>query len=193
MDLSTITAADFKDLFYRDFPYLPEYDAGDLYNEGDRVYYSTTKLFYDCTVNGTTNIVPTDAANWDVVAAGVDDVLNYIADKDIERAQDEAEIVFNQALFSSDADIALAFNYLTAHYLVNDIRASNAGLASSASFPLLSRKVGNVSENYGVPSAYLTDPRFSFYTQSAYGMKYLSLVLPALVGNVGSVAGATQP
>ena len=47
MDLSTITVDDFKALFTRDFPYLNEYDNAELYNAGERIYYTTTKLFYD--------------------------------------------------------------------------------------------------------------------------------------------------
>jgi hypothetical protein len=53
--------------------------------------------------------------------------------------------------------------------------------------------VGNVSESYSIPHAYMDNPVYSFYTQSAYGLKYLSLVLPGIVGNVVAVGGATQP
>jgi hypothetical protein len=190
MDLTTITVADFKDLFYRDFPYLPEYDNVELYNAGDRVYYSTTKLFYDCTVNGTIGITPGTASNWEQVD---DDILNYIQDGDITRAFREARVNLNQALYGSDDTIELAYLYLTAHYLVNDIRAGLSGISAQGSFPVASKSVGSVSESYGIPASYTTDPILSFYTQSAYGLKYLSLTLPAMRGNVVSVCGATRP
>ncbi len=191
MDLSTITVADFKAHFRRDFPYLPEYDNAKLYNAGSRVYYSPTELFYDCKANGTTGTLPTDAAAWDVVAD--DDIDNYILDEDIEKAFSEAKIGLNQTLFSSDENITLGYLYLTAHYLVNDIRASIGGLAGKGVFALTSRSVGNVSESYGIPQAYLDNPIYQFFTQSPYGLKYLALVLPNLVGNIGHVAGATSP
>jgi len=190
MDLSTITIEDFKSLFPRDFPYLNEYDNAELYNAGDRVYYTTTKLFYDCTVNGTTGILPTDTNNWSVVS---DDLENYILDSDITKAFSEAMITFNQALFTSETNIEIGYLYLTAHYLVNDIRASQAGISGTGSFPVASRSVGSVSEAYGIPDAYMKNPVFSFYTQSSYGLKYLNMVLPRLVGNVVSVEGGTRP
>lgn len=187
MDLTTITVSDFKSQFSRGFPYLPEYDNTKLYNKGDRVYYDTTELFYDCTVDGTQGVLPTDTNNWTQVS---DSVKNYILDDDITKAFVEARLNLNQALFSSDEFIELGFLYLTAHYLVNDIKAG--GLESSGAFPVQSRSVGSVSESYAVPERYKSDPILSFYTQSSYGLKYLNMILPALTGNVGSVAGATK-
>jgi len=139
MDLDTITVNDFKSLFYRDFSYLNEYDNTELYNIGNRVYYTTTKLFYDCKVNGTTGILPTVTANWDIVSDNVD---NYVLDADIEKAFNEAKITFNQSLFSSEENVKIGFLYLTAHYLVNDLRAALKGLSGTAAFPLQSRSVG---------------------------------------------------
>lgn len=190
MDLSTITVDDFKSLFRRDFPYLNEYDNTELYNSGDRVYYATTKLFYDCTVNGTTGVLPTDTNNWTQVS---DDIDNYILDEDIEKAFGEAKISFNQSLFTSDENITIGYLYLTAHYLVNDIRAASRGISGVAAFPLQSRSVGSVSESYGVPEVYLKNPVYSFYTQSPYGLKYLNLILPLLVGNIMGICGGTRP
>lgn len=190
MDLDTITVNDFKALFYRDFPYLPAYDNSELYNAGSRVYYTPTKLFYDCKVNGTTGILPTVATNWDAVSDSLD---NYVMDIDIEKAFDEAKITFNQALFSTEENIKIGFLYLTAHYLVNDLRTALKGISATAFFPVQSRSVGSVSESYGIPQSYLTSPILSFYTQSAYGLKYLNMILPHLIGNVIGIAGGTRP
>lgn len=190
MDLTTITVDDFKALFRRDFAYLPEYDNAELYNSGDRVYYSTTKLFYDCTVNGTTGILPTDTNNWSIA---VDDIDNYIVNEDITKAFAEATMILNQGLFTSDENIQLGYLYLTAHFLVNDLRASMNGISGSGAFPLESRSVGSVSESYGIPDIYLKNPVYSFYTQTSYGLKFLNMVLPFLVGNVVAVDGATSP
>lgn len=190
MDLSTVTVADFKSLFRRDFPYLPEYDNAALYNEGAIVYYETTDLFYQCLSDGTTGHLPTDTDYWVKYDASLDD---YVQDDDIERAFDEAEFNINQEIFSSDAQIKIAFLYVTAHYLVHDVRAANQGIESTGSFNVSARSVGKVSETYAIPQRYLDSPTFSFYTTSAYGMKYLSLVMPHLIGNVGIVGGGTNP
>lgn len=191
MDLSTITAADFKALFSRDFPYLPEYDPDALYNSGEQVYYTTTRLFYKCMVDGTTGVAPnTDSTKWQKIA---DDVDNYISDADITKAFAEAKVVFNQALFGDDATIELAYLYLTAHYLCIDIRNAMRGISATGAFPVTGRTVGSVSESYGIPTAYTDNPIFAMYSQTGYGLKYFSFVLPNLVGNIGVVAGWTHP
>ncbi len=137
MDLASITVADFKSLFFRDFP--------------------------------------------------------TAQDADITKAFAEAQVLLNQALFTTDANIKLGYLYLTAHFLCNDLKAARAGIDSTASFPVNSRTVGSVSESYTIPAIYTENPILQFYTTSAYGMKYLALVYPLLTGNIGIVAGWTDP
>lgn len=189
VDLTTITVDDFKDQFPRDFPYLPVWDvANEPYNTGDRVFHTPTKLFYDAVNDGVTTEPP--SADW---VTATDDIDNYVQDSDIERAFAEAQVNINQALFSSDEQITLVYLYLSAHYLVVDLQNANAGLASSGVFPTNSKTVGSVSQSFEVPQAYKDDPVLSYYAQTGYGNKYLSLVLPRLVGNVGSALGTTLP
>lgn len=196
MDLSTVTTADFRAQFPRDFPYLAEYDNAQLYNAGSKVYYTNTLLFYVCKINGTIGIAPGSTPTppainpWEIIE---DNVNNYVLDSDITRAFAEAQINLNQALFGSDAEIVLGYLYLTAHYLVNDLRAAMGGITGAGLFPALSRTVGSVSESYFIPDAYKNNAQLSFYTTTAYGMKYLSFILPQMVGNVRAVCGATWP
>lgn len=190
MDLSTVTVADFKGLFRRDFPYLPEYDNDAIYNIGKITYYPITELFYQALSDGTVGHLPTDTDYWVKYDASLDD---YVQDEDIERAFDEAEFNINQSIFNTDAQIKIAFLYISAHYLTHDIRAAGQGIESTGSFNVSARSVGRVSETYAIPQRYLDSPALSFYTTSAYGMKYLSLVVPHLVGNVGIVGGGTNP
>lgn len=192
MDLTTITVDDFKAQFVRDFAYLVVYDNAALYNAGDRVYYNSTLLFYDALVNGVTGITPDSGApNW---SDPVDDSIeNYVQDADITRAFGEAQMSLNQGLFSSDAQITLAYLYLTAHYLVLDLQTALQGVESSGNYPVNSRSVGSVSESYSIPQRYLDDPVLSYYATTGYGKKYLSFLVPRLVGAVYSVDGATQP
>ena len=192
MDLTTITVDDFKDQFPRDFPYLPVWDVGALYNTGERVYYNVTELFYDALQDGVVGVTPDSGApSWSTPVA--DNVNNYVLDSDIERAFAEARINFNQALYSTEEEITLVYLYLTAHYLVIDIQNATQGLESNSSYPVSSRSVGSVSESYDIPTAYREDPTFSYFSQTGYGLKYLSLMIPRIVGNVGVVFGSTTP
>lgn len=189
MDLDSITPSDFKSLFVRDFSYLPVWSDEATYNTGDQVYYESTDLFYQCKNNGVTSL-PTVTADWDVIS---DNILNYVLDADITRAFDETKINFNQSLFGTDEQIQLGYLYLTAHYMVMDLQAAQEGLNSSGKFMVASRSVGSVSESYSVPQRYLDDPYLSYFTQTRYGQKYLSLLQAAVVGNVVSVGGGTRP
>lgn len=191
MDLDLITVADFKALFARDFPYLPVWINTKLYNKDAEVYYTPTELFYKALDNGVpVGTLPTDDDYWVLFP---DDIYNYVLDADIEKAFSEAKMQFNQALFTSDANITLGYLYLTAFFLVNDINASNAGLQIVNPYPVSGRTVGNVSEKYEIPEIYLENPQYLFYSSNLYGRKYLSMIQPLLVGNIGVVYGTTLP
>lgn len=189
MDVTTITVADFQAKFFRDFPYLNIYSSTTTYNAGTTVYFGV--LFYTAIQNGLLNILPgSDATKWQLVAGQVND---FVLPQDIENAFLEAEAIFNDALFNGDATVKLAYLYLTAHYLVNDLRTATQGIESSGNFPVSSRSVGSMSESYEIPETYSKNPQLAFFTTSGYGMKFLSLILPNLVGNFGAVCGGTNP
>lgn len=189
MDLTTITTAQFQAQFFRDFPYLPIYSATQTYNAGVQTYYNG--LFYNALKNGLLNITPgSDATAWQQVAACLND---YVQPQDISNAFAEAQVVFNQSLFGSDAVITLAYLYCAAHYLVNDLRTAAQGVDSTGAFPVSSRSVGSMSESYQIPDRYKDSPQLAFFTSTGYGQKFLSLLLPNLVGNVVAVAGGTNP
>lgn len=193
MDLTTITVAQFKAQFTRDFPYFSaiQYDPTAVYNTGDEVFYPAANLFYIALVDGLTNVAPnSDATKWCKYADSVD---NWVQDSDITRAFGEAQVVFNQALLSGDAQVILAYLYVTAYYLVVDLKTAMAGVNSTGAFPMSGRTVGSVSESYSVPAAYQNDPLLALYTQNGYGMKYLSFILPGLRGNVVAVPARANP
>lgn len=121
------------------------------------------------------------------------DIDKYVFDFDIEKAFLEAQALLNQELFGSDENIRLAYYYLTAHYLANDMRTAMQGIESTGANPVNSRSVGNVSESYTIPQSYLDNPQLAFFTTTGYGAKYLSILLPSLVGNIGAVCGWTHP
>ncbi len=116
-----------------------------------------------------------------------------VMDADISKAMSEAKITFNQSFFPDDASVRLGYYYLTAHYLVIDLQNASAGLAGVSSNPVSSRSVGSVSESYAIPDKYLKNPVLAFLSKTGYGQKYLSMILPQMVGNMASVAGWTNP
>lgn len=190
--LDTITVEEFKELFYRDFPYIPVWNVATTYNTGDEVVYSVNNLYYRCLQDGVVGGDPSvDTSNWQ---KDPDIVDKYIIDRDIQKAFTEAKVSFNEALVEGDCDVVKhVFYYLTAHYLVKDIQMSKQGVASSGSYPVTNRTVGSVSESYQVPEMFTKNPIFSYYTTTDYGHKYLQLIYPYTIGNTAAIAGGTQP
>lgn len=177
-----VTVTDFKNQFPRFQPaYLPIYVNGKTYFKNDIVYYEN--LFYICKHDGVASL-PTVEHDWQLINQSV---LNYTQDSDILNAMAEARINFNESLFSVE-DAKLIFLYLTAYYLTvdfaNALGQANAGIITSKS-------VGSVSESYGIPQWMLQDRILGAYGRNGYGLKYLSLIQPYLVGNIMFFAGAT--
>lgn len=187
MDLTTITVGDFQAQFFRDFPYLPVWDSMLPYNFGSIVFYPVNGGFYKGKTNGIApGTLPTVVTAWEPVCGIQND---YVLPQDITNAFAESTILFNQGLFDTDPEITLGFLYLTAHFLVTDLRRSNSGLSSRPELLVESRTVGSLTESYAVPDRFKNDPILNGYLKTGYGMKYLDLILPGLVGNIGSVRG----
>ena len=188
-----VTVATFKNHFTRDFPYLPYWVEGKAYFKGDVVYVSPN--FYISKIDGNLNLV-SDTTSWGLYNDSTD---NYLSDNDIEKAIAEAMMGFNFSLFN-DIDLindtmtetTLALLYLTAFYLVLDIKNSTAGLSSNAytSFTA-SKSVGNVSESFGIPTWASSNPMYSMYMDNGYGKKYLSYLIPRVTGWFYLSKGAT--
>lgn len=208
MDLTTITVAQFKTQFYRDFPYLNIYSNTQVYNTGSVVYYPNTLLFYSGLMDALRGIAPVaqydHGYKYDDQSTQYDknrkywqkidqDISNFIQDQDIENAFAEALIVVNPDLFSTDASATLGFLYMAAHFLCNDAMAAVGGLSGTGRFPVAARTVGSVSETYQIPDVYKESPLLAAFTNSAYGLKYLTMVLPRLSGNMTAVYGGTNP
>ena len=116
---------------------------------------------------------------------------DYVSDNDLNKAFIEADMNFNESLFSEDNAIKTCFLYLAAHYLCNDLQTSSDGVNSSGYFPVASRSVGSVSESYAIPEWMLKDPNLGSFMTTRYGQKYLSLIKPLLIGNVQVYTGNT--
>ena len=157
---------------------------------GDIVYYEADESFYTCILTSTGNL-PTDDTYFE---SNTDASLyDYVLDSDITKAFGECQLSFNQRLLSGDTNVEIGYMYLTAHYLVYDIRTSKFGVNSIGDWGAEKRKVGNVLEEYYIPKNWVSSPILNFYTKTGYGLKYLNLVMPKITGNVQVLAGTTLP
>lgn len=118
---------------------------------------------------------------------------DQVSDAEIARAMTEAKMNFNEDMFQDDDEKKLIFSYLTAYYLVVDINNANTQGASNNGGLLTYRQVRNVAESFKVPKWVEESPMFSQFSQNGYGLKYLTMIYPYLIGNVGIVGGATLP
>lgn len=178
IDINTITTSEFKALFNRDFPYLPFFITGRVYFQDDIVYFNGN--FYKSLTDNNTK-KPTSEEYWQVYK---DSEENYITDNDISRAFVEAQSNFNPKLFSCCEQVRMAFLYLAAHYLVIDLNNAQNPFAFGAMGIRTSRSVGSVSEGYTIPQWILNNKTLGLYAQTGYGLKYLTLIMPRLVGNL---------
>lgn len=118
---------------------------------------------------------------------------DQVSDTEIARAMTEASMNFNEGLFDCDDQKRLIFLYLVAYYLVVDINNSNTQGASNNGGLVTYRQVRNVAESFKVPKWIEENPMFSMFAQNGYGLKYITMMYPYLIGRVGIVGGATLP
>lgn len=116
-----------------------------------------------------------------------------VTDDDIQKGIDDATAFVNEALFDSQTTFNVGFLNLSAHFMVESLRASSQGVNGSFSFLQNSRSVGSVSESIALPDRILANPEFSMLSKTNYGAKYLMLVLPGLSGQIYTVCGRTHP
>ncbi len=118
---------------------------------------------------------------------------DQVSDADIARAMTEAKMNFNEEMFDNEDEKKLIFSYLVAYYLVVDINNANTQGATNNGGLLTYRQVRNVAESFKVPKWIEENPMFSMFAQNGYGIKYLTMIYPYLIGRVGIVGGATLP
>ena len=169
----TVTVEQFKEMFFRDFPFLPLYEEGKTYWKDDVVYF-TDENFYKSLIDDNTQ-PPTDTEAWTKIKG---DIYSYVTDADIERAMSQAYLNKNPRFGSTDEERINIYLHLIAFYLVMDIQNASGGVNSSYSGLVASKSVDSVSISYNFPQWLVNNPVYSIYSQNGYGMKYLSLILP---------------
>lgn len=169
-----ITIEQFKEYFFRDFPYLPVWVEGKMYFTGDIVYFNQN--FYKSLVDNNT-ATPNETEMWQATAGKVQD---YVTDADITRAMSQAYINANYDFGSTDEERIMIYLHLIAFYLVMDWQNASMGVNSGYSGLVASKSVGDVSESYNFPQWMMNSPLYSLYSSNGFGMKYLSLIIPYL-------------
>lgn len=135
---------DFKDYFYRDFPYGTDQDTS-------------------------------------------------VLDQDIAKAYQMTNINFSQCLWGDQSSYTVGYLYLSAHYLVMNLRSSSQGINGQFAFLENSKAVGSVSQGFAIPQRVLDNPDWAVLMKTNYGAQYLQLVLPQLAGQAFNVFGRTLP
>lgn len=167
-----ITIEQFKEYFFRDFPYLPVWVEGKIYFTGDIVYFNQN--FYKSLVDNNT-ATPNETEMWQATAGNVQD---YVTDADITRAMSQAYINANYDFGSTDEERIMIYLHLIAFYLVMDWQNASMGVNNGYMGPITSKSVGDISETHGVYEWVQKSPQDSIYLTNGFGMKYLSLTLP---------------
>lgn len=185
------TVEGFKSLFSRgEFPYLPIYRLDETYMKLDECYYEDDGKFYTSKIDYNSGNLPTDTDKWTLT---VDNIKDYIVDDDIERAFVEAKGNFNEEIFETCELKTLMFYYLTAHYLCMDWRNATNSLGTSTTFSAQSKSVGNVSVSYAIPQRYLNNPFMLYLSQTGFGNKYASYLIPRMTARCMVVHGRSLP
>lgn len=123
---------------------------------------------------------------------GVDKCTDVL-DQDITKAQGEASFNVNEALFASQEEYSIGYNYLTAHYLVTDLRMAAQGIQGSYGWLEVGKSVGNVSQSFAIPEEIMQNPYYAMISKTNYGAKYLSLILPNITAQIFIAYGRTTP
>jgi hypothetical protein len=116
-----------------------------------------------------------------------------VMDSDITAAISAAAFNINESLFDTEANYQLAYSYLAAHYIVVNLKNSGQGLNGNFNWLENSKSVGSVSQSFSIPEDILKNPMYAMLSKTSYGARYISMILPKLYGNMGIVAGWTQP
>lgn len=193
--LISIEPADFRDYFTRDFKYLKPFSLTKEYFEDDIVSYQVGNdvNFYKMLLTSSQGVIPTevtDPPTWEAVNVDVD---NYVLDMDIQKGFGKALTLINPELFENGQVLVEAYLYLTAHYMVKDLRLAGSGIDSKGESIASSQSVGSVSVSFSVPEHFSSNPMWGELATTGYGRMYIAYVWPRIQGKPGIARGRTLP
>lgn len=116
-----------------------------------------------------------------------------VLDNDILMGMNLATYSINPDLWPDQGTYQMAYNLLSAHFMVLNLRASSQGLNGQYNWTQNSKSVDGVTESFTIPQRIIDNPDFMAYTKTNYGAMYLNLVWPLLAGQMFSVYGRTKP
>jgi len=116
-----------------------------------------------------------------------------VMDSDIDRAQLQSSAFINEELFCTQEAYTLGFEYLTAHFMVMNLRASSQGINGQYSWLQSSKSVGSVSEGLSIPDRIMQNPQFAMISKTNYGAEFLFMIMPMLCGQVMVLSSYTNP
>lgn len=182
--INSISVADFKERFARNFKYLPVWVSTVTYFINDKIYYDINKAFYLAKIQNA-NQTPTNTTYWAITN---DNVLLYVSDAEIQQAIDLAKMKINQSLkYPSDDFFKEMLLLLSAHNLYLTLQGNSGGGGGNGLYET-SRSVGSVSQGFAVPDYLLKNPSYSQYYKSPYGSDYISQMHPLfIIGSFGRV------
>src|SRR3990167_319570 len=99
-----------------------------------------------------------------------------VLDADITKAINEAAFLINEALFSTQAKFTIGYLYLTAHFLVTDLRNASQGITGAYNWLTASKGVGSVSEGYVIPEFLMKNPTIAMLSKTNYGARYVQII-----------------
>lgn len=127
------------------------------------------------------------------VAGGDNTKLGMVTDDDLNGAIQDANFNINQSLFDDQASFNRAFLFLAAHQLCENIQAAFQGVGSQYAWLTQAKSVDGVSQSFMIPERISSDPFLSALSTTRYGMNYLKIVLPFIVGHAFSTIRETNP
>lgn len=121
------------------------------------------------------------------------DPATSILDSDIAKAFQMVNVNINECLFQDQSAYDIGYFFLSAHYLVMNLRASSQGIVGQFNFNEQSKSVGSVSQSFAIPQRIMDNPDWAILTKTNYGAMYIQFILPQLTGQVFLVPGRTLP
>ena len=110
-----------------------------------------------------------------------------VMDQDITNALTAAGMNTNVELWSTQAEYTYASNLAAAHFLVTNLLAAAQGLRGQGEWLVQAKSVDQISTTYAIPERILNSPTLAQFSKTTYGMQYLHLLAPRLVGNVMAI------
>lgn len=164
------------------------------YSTGEKVLFldETTWKWgvYDSKIDGNYDS-PANTNSWNSTN---DSIIGYVSDSMITEAFAEANTVLPKSGISEFDEYKQVFLLLSAHFLIMDWQAKNAGLNPSGTSGILtSKRISDFSATYALSPILTKYPEYSILTTTYWGQKALFLLSRHWVGNVVSVGGAFTP